>query len=408
MPCGDAVALRSAVVLGTVAVVCLAGVPAAAVPTYVRDEPALAVAAPATVYLEATYDGYLRNKGGRLISRDQVTVTRRCSGAVVNPDGYVVTNTVCVRPSKEVLLVNALYRHGRALVEKNELAAKELDAYVGRLGETSVFTGRRRGSAPIRRLLAQVAPATADITSAPAAPAAVTAVLSPVDGNAALVKLQRAGLPAIEVGPVADPVSKSSLLILGFGRDEATDGSVRYVVRHRAVDVVGRTGTNRFGVGGEVGPDSRGGPVVDKSGRLVAILDTDTSDPNQPVRDLITTATINRLLAKGKVEPRLGAVDQAFRAALADYFAGRYSRAVGAFDAVLRQDASHTAARVYRARAQERLERDGDAVENSADWLLYLLSAAGGVLIIAGTTQVRRRCVRPSASTSGNGRRAET
>ncbi|WP_247657154.1 acyltransferase family protein [Micromonospora sp. U56] len=54
------------------------------------------------------------------------------------------------------------------------------------------------------------------------------------------------------------------------------------------------------------------------------------------------------------------------------------------------QDPGHVAARAYRQRAEERLRLDGDATENAANWWLYLLSAAGGVLVIGAVSFLRR------------------
>ncbi|MEU9504727.1 serine protease [Micromonospora sp. NPDC048170] len=384
-------ARRSAVLLGIITAVCGAAVPAAAAPTYARNEPATAVAMPSTVYLEATYTGYIRDvKAGTLVRRKPVVVTRRCSGVVVNPDGYAVTTSVCVQPSRDVLLVNALYRLGRTLVQENGLAADELDAFVGKLKDSSAFTGERRGTKPSFTLLGQLGTATSGATAAPATPATITKALPAADGNAALVKLRRTGVPAIEIDTAADLRTGTPLVVLGYGLGETTGGSTTYTVRTRAVEIIGRTGTNRIGVDGQIGPDSRGGPVVDATGRLVAVLDTDTSAEGEPIRDLITIANINRVLDQGDVDSRLSEVDRGYRTALSAYFAGRYSQAVRRFDDVLKQAPGHSAAQAYRQRAEERLRLDGDAKENSAEWLLYLLSAAGGALIIGGTSLAQR------------------
>ncbi|MFG3601708.1 SGNH hydrolase domain-containing protein [Micromonospora chersina] len=407
MPSGKALARRFAVLLGSIAIGCLAAVPgAAAVPTYARNEPAIAVAAPATVFLEARYAGYLRNSGtGALVHPEPVVVVRRCSGAVVNPDGYVVTTTVCVRPSREVLLVNALYRLGRTLVQRNELPAERLDGFVAGLRGSSAFTGARRGSAPTLRLTGQFGVATSGEAAVPAVAGAVTKALPAVDGNVALVKLRRGDLPAVELALAPDLRTGSSLDILGYALGESSGDSGTWTVRNRTVEVIGRTGTNRTGVSGQIGPDSRGGPVVDAAGRLVALLDTDTSAEGEPIRDLIVTANIDRLLAQSGVDNRLGETDRAFRAALAVYFAGHYSQAIGRFDEVLSQEPGHAAARSYRQRAQERLRLDGDVTENAADWWSYLLSAAGGALVIGAVTlgqRALRRRLRP-AGAGGSG-----
>ncbi|MFG3302234.1 SGNH hydrolase domain-containing protein [Micromonospora chersina] len=403
MPLGTASARRFAVLLGTVAVGCAPAVPAAAVvPTYARNEPAVAVATPATAFLEARYAGYLRNTAtGALVRPEQVVVVRRCSGAVVNPDGYVVTTTVCVQPSREVLLVNALYRLGRTLVQRNELPAERLDGFVAGLQGSTAFTGPRRGTAPTLRLTGQFGEATSGDAAVPAVAGAVTKALPAVDGNVALVKLRRGELPAVELAPAPDLRAGSSLDILGYALGESAGDSGTYTVRNRTVEVIGRTGTNRTGVSGQLGPDSRGGPVVDASGRLVALLDTDTSAEGEPIRDLIVAANIERILAQSGVDNRLGETDRAFRSALAVYFAGHYSQAIERFDGVLSRDPGHAAARAYRQRAQERLRLDGDVTENAATWWSYLLSAAGGALVIGAVTlgqRALRRRLRPAGA----------
>ncbi|WP_406037128.1 SGNH hydrolase domain-containing protein [Micromonospora sp. NBC_00898] len=407
MPPGAALVRRSALLLGTIVALCAFAVPAAAVPTYARNEPAVAVATPSTVYLEATYAGYIRDvTAGTLVSRERVVVTRRCSGVVVNPDGYVVTTTVCVQPSREVLLVNALYKLGRTLVQQKELTADQLDGFVAGRRDSSAFTGARRGTAPSRTLGAQLGVATGTAPPAQAIPGAVTEALPAVDGNVALVKLRRGGLPAIEIRDGVDLRRGTSLEILGYGLGEPAGPAATYTVRTRTVAVVGRTGTNRTGVDGQIGPASRGGPVVDAAGRLVAVLDTDTAATGEPIRDLITIANIRRLLDRGGVDNRLSEVDRGYRVALHAYFSGRYSQAVRRFDEVLSQDPTYAAAQTYHNRAQERFSRDGDTTENSGDWLLYLLSAAGGALIIAGAGLGQRllgRRLRPAAVRAAGG-----
>lgn len=407
MPAGTALARRLAVLLGAVAIGCVAAVPAAAVPTYVRNEPALAVATPSTVFLEARYVGYLRRTAtGPLVSPEPVVVTRRCSGVVVNPAGYAVTTTVCIQPSREVLLVNALYRLGRDLVQRNRLPADGLDRFVAGLQGSATFTGTWRGTSPTLRLSGQSGVASSGDTSTPKVAAAVTDSLSPVDGNVALVRLSRPGVPAVELAPSPDLRPGSALDILGYAIDGTAGDSATYSVRNRAVEVIGRTGTNRTGVSGQIGPDSRGGPAVDDQGRLVALLDTDTAAEGEPVRDLIATANIRRLLARSGVENRLSEADRAYRSALDAYFHGRYSEAIGRFDELLGQDPAHAGAQAYRQRAQERLRLDGDVAENAANWGLYLLSAAGGVLVVGAVTAGQRllgRRLRPAGATAAAG-----
>ncbi|MBQ0892720.1 hypothetical protein KBX37_06310 [Micromonospora sp. U56] len=185
MPSGTALARRFAVLLGIIVIGFTGAVPAAAAaPTYARNEPAVAVATPSTVFLEARYVGYLRRTaGGALVHPEPVVVVRRCSGVVVNPDGYAVTTTVCVQPSREVLLVNALYRLGRTLVQQNELPAERLDTFVAGLRTSSTFTGAKRGTTPTVRLTGQFGAASSGDGAAPAVAGVVTKALPPAGSS---------------------------------------------------------------------------------------------------------------------------------------------------------------------------------------------------------------------------------
>lgn len=369
--------------LGAVSVVPVATA-ALAAPTYTRNEPAIAAASPSLVYLEITYTGYVRDSAtGAPRSPEPVSFQRRCTGVVVDPVGDALTTSVCVRPTDDIVLVNALYKLGRDLVAAGQLAAGQLDSYVGGLTGRSTFTGVSPGTKADAALFAQVDIAVPRTTGPPAIPATVVAAQAATDGDAALVRLSEPGLPAIELDTAATLGPGNQVVILGYGPGSSQATADDYTIRAKTVGVTGRTASNRLGVDGDIGPDSRGGAVVDTDGRLVALLDTDSAAPDDPTHDLVTMLHLNALLAQAGITNRLAAPDRDYRAALASYFAGRYSRAAPAFDAVLRESPSMTAAATYRTRAQERLRTEGDAVANQATWAGYGLAAVLGVAIIA-------------------------
>jgi S1-C subfamily serine protease len=374
---------------------------AVAEPTYTRNEPAIAVASPSIVYLETTYTGYLRDLAtGTAKNKEPLVVHRRCSGVVVSPNGEVLTTSVCVQPSDEIILINALYALAHDLVAQNQLAADQLDSYVAGLKGRSVFTGARPRTKASVQLFGQLENATAELAAAPAIPATVVAAQAPDRGNAALVKLQRTNLPVVELAKPGDtPQPGDSVVILGYGRADGATDTGRYAVRNRTVTVTGRTGTNRLGVNAEIGPESRGGAVVDRKGRLLALLDTDGTAKGDPIHDLITMFHLAALLGQAGVGNQLTEVDRAYRDALAAYFSGRFAEAVSRFDSVLSRAPERTAARTYRDRARERLRAEGNAVENSATWLEYGISAVVGALIIyliSLTTRLLGRSARPA------------
>ncbi|GAA3775193.1 hypothetical protein GCM10022225_73830 [Plantactinospora mayteni] len=369
----------------------LAGPPATAAPGLAPNEPATAVAGRSTFYLEATFTGYLRyTEPGGKSRREPVTVHRRCSGVIVNPDGHAVTASGCVRPDERELLTDAGYALAQALAEAERLPADGLDGFVRSIAGTATFSGPRPGTKPSSALWGQLGVAQPGVTATPAVQATVAGPdPGAVQGDLALVKLSRSDLSAIEVGAGDGPAPGSDVLVLGYGPDEPDTGAGEYRQRARPVEVGDRSGPERL-AGDGLGPSFQGSPVLDADGRLRAILDSDPSAVDGRSRQLVPATDVAELLAEAGVANRLSEVDRAYRDGLRAYFAGQFSTAIRRFDDLLRLAPSHSSAQTYRERAQHRLAVDGDAVENSAEWLRYLLSAAVGVLLVVAAGRVRR------------------
>lgn len=392
-------AVFAATLGGVVALLGAAGA-ATGAPGLAPNEPATAVAGRTTVYLEATYTGYVRYaEPGRAIRREPVVVRRSCSGAIVNPIGYAVTASGCVRPDEQELLADAVYALGRTLIEAERLTADRLTAFVERIGRAAQFSGPRPGTKPSSTLYGQLGVARPGLTSAPAIPATIERADPAADGNVALVKLARSGLPAIEIDASEGSGPRAEVVVLGYGSAEPDAEAAGYAVRARAVGVTRRTGISRLSGTDDLGAGSRGGPVVDAEGRLLAILDNAPAVAGGPVRQLVPATRVTGLLTQAGVTNELSGLDRAYRDGLDAYFAGQFSTAVRRFDALLRLAPSHGAAQTYRERAQHRLDVDGDATENSADWLRYLLSAAAGALVIVAAGRGWRQLSRSSRMT---------
>jgi hypothetical protein len=363
----------------------------AIVPTYTASEPATAVADPAIVYIEQTYAGYVRDAAsGILVAPDQVVFQRRCSGVAVHPDGYVVTTGVCAQPSAEIVVVNALYKLGRSRVAAGELTEGALGAFVAARSRSTVFTGERPGTAPRVVLTARFG-ATDPTTAPPLTTTATVLTVQPANaGNVALLRLDRGGLHPVEL---ATRLARGGDQVVIIGYDGY--GAAAHL-RDRLVPVVAGSPGKRWTVGGEVGPYSRGGAAVDQTGRLIGLLDADADLPSEPHHDLIALADVRRLLDAAGVANVLSESDRQYRQAMASYLGGHFTDAAARFGAVLRADPGHPGARAYLDRARVRALVDGDAVDNRADWLGYLLSIAAGVLVLVLVNALWRLLTRRS------------
>lgn len=105
---------------------------------------------------------------------------------------------------------------------------------------------------------------------------------------------------------------------------------------------------------------------------------------------------LKSLLARNGIPTSLSPADQAYRAGLSDYFAGRYHDAVAEFDKVLAVQPNQALARQYRAEAIA--SYPNEPAGGTSPWL-WLGIGAGIMLIGAGVTALlisRRRRTRPA------------
>jgi hypothetical protein len=351
----------------------------AAAPTYGVDERAQAIASPSLVFLEVTYKGVVRDtRSGQPLEAGPKVISRRCTGFVVNPDGHVLTTGICVQPSHDIVRQMTFYSIGRARVAQGKLAANQLGGFVDGLMKTADFTGAQRGTQPESALHAQLNVATASQTGKPSIAGTVVAAQKPDDGNLALVKLDQGGLPAVEINRDVALGRGATAVILGFDTKDVDGDRGTYTIQAKLVDVITVENAEHQKVSEDVGPYSHGGMAVDNNGRVGAMLDADGTVPERPNRALISPNLLTDFLGQNNVRNELADADRAYRRGLDAYFAGRYSTAIREFDAT----PSNLLANIYRRNASDRFAVEGDAVENSADWLGYGLSAAGGALVI--------------------------
>ena len=355
---------------------------AAADGRYDENEPVTALANPSTVFLQATFTGVVRDRRtGAMLDPTPIVLRRTCSGVVINPAGYAVTTSLCVAPGRDVLLANALNVEARTRVVRGGLTQDQLAAFVADRLKTTEFTGTGRRHAPAVTVQGWLDGYRGRDDDDQAVKASVAYAQPITGGDVAVVKLNRTGLPAVEIVPDDVLQEGQTVVLAGYYGDGQPEQA--YTLRNRVTTVAGRDGTNRLTVAAGIGPQASGGAVVDRSGRLLALQDADTTTDGQPVRDLLKASHILRALTAAKVTATIGDTDREYRAALQDYFAGRFSQAAARFEALLADAPGYRPAQTYRDEAVERRDVDGDAIADAADWPMYALSVGAGVAILA-------------------------
>ncbi|MDG4802584.1 trypsin-like peptidase domain-containing protein [Micromonospora sp. WMMD980] len=385
--------LRALVALAVLLLVAAGGVVALAgtsdndppPPPYTLEERATAIASPAVVYVEVVFTGYLRDKVTKAPLRaGPVTFNRRCSGFVVSPAGHVLTNNLCVRPATDTARQNALYALGQTLIAEKKLESAALDSYVAAKLRTTVLTGVDSQPEPQVRLFGQLNVSRGNRTEAPAIPGEIVRTWDAAAGNVALVKLADDHLPVAELNTTAEIQPGASLLSIGYATSEKDPRTATYTVASKQVTVTawGSQGpVSVFRLNDDVGSHSRGGPVVDTSGRVVGMLDNDESSATKANRVVVPATTLGLLLAEAGVTAELGSVDRRYRSGLDAYFAGQYPAAIRQLRATVTDSPTNHVAQTYRGNADDR-QAIADRAQTFPNWAVFVLVGLGVALLV--------------------------
>ncbi|MFG1887592.1 trypsin-like peptidase domain-containing protein [Micromonospora sp. NPDC049051] len=368
---------------------------------YSPEERALAIAAPAMVFIEAVFTGVLREtKSNVPLSATPITFKRRCTGFVVNADGQALTNGQCVRPGADTVRERALYTLGRILIEQKKLTASALDQYVRTKMATTTFTGSEAGTEPANEVFGQFNVARGDLTAEPAVPVEVVRVLPADNGNLALVKLGQNNLPAVELNTEATLGSGTSLLVIGYSTTDTDFRAATHTLQSKSVQVAGTANQGAVAVArinGDIGIYSHGGIAVDTSGRVVGVLDNDRAANGGANRALVPVQVVTGLLGEAGVQSGLADPDRVYRSGLDAFFAGRDAEAISRFDTVAKASPTNLLAQAYRQNAVDRARLANETSESSrlpTALLAGLAAALLAGLVVAVVVLARRRSTR--------------
>ena len=377
--------LTMAVLVVVASSLALTARPAVAIPAYSLEERGTAIASPSLVFLDFRFEGFLRTRAtGQPVDPSPVVVFSRCSGFVVNPDGYVVTATHCMKPPS--LRTDAAAVLTDNLIRGGKLATADRSAFLGQVQQTADFTGASAGDAPKITVKAQLYSAVTDSDSAKTIAATVVDSQAAADGETTLVKLDRRGLPAVQLADAPLPANLA-VVMLAFGpaSDTSTNFIVNFTVRSQGATILGPYGNGtppRSLLDRNIGPVSHGGMVADDGGNVLGMITADTTANDQSNKIVTPTSTIADLLEANQVKNTLAPMDQTYRAALDAYFGGRYTEAIKKLDSVLAAEPDNAVAQTYRQHASVRLAIEGDP-SAGGNPLTLVLAIAGGVLLLA-------------------------
>lgn len=375
--------------------------PASAQPEPASAQPedlAAATVAPALVYIETYWVGYVYDEEGEYFNDgNPFEFSASCTGFGVSADGHVATAGHCVDDTAGFGGVK------RDLIEIAAEEAHEEGTYAGAPSKEELLEfglanwtveGSAKGSPVKREVFAQRSPAAAGERTGDAMPAEVVDFRAAESGDVALLKVDTSALPSVMVSDLDTLEVGTPLLSLGFPSPagESLDDPLRSIAREGTISAEKKQRTNQiYEVSTAIASGMSGGPAANLAGEVIGINSSRVgagggSNFIVPARNLL------QVMERNEVENRLGRVDEIYREGLTAFYSGNYAEAIASFDRVLDLDPRHVQAEEFRQTAAQTAAQAIAEGGETAQRRIPVIPVGIGVLLLAavgGTAFVR-------------------
>jgi S1-C subfamily serine protease len=385
------------------------------------EERAAALTRPSVVYIEQYFRAWVRvPRTSDLIFTGYVNGgnpfewATRCSGFVVNPDGYVVSAGHCVDLGEEGARETALQMAVQWLIDDGWAFQEDFDFWLNEAHLTWGVEGTERGSDPDLEVWVQRGVAAGGLQTGEALPARVVSYQPWSEGDIAILKVEQSDMPTLLLAASADVTIGTPVLSVGYpgSSDEVTDQSLEPTFKD------GQINSEKTREGGllpvyemsaALSGGMSGGPTVNLEGEVVGVNSFNITGETEAFNFISPVSLVSELMAQNGVANELGPVDEAYRAGIDAYFAGDYTTAIEQFEQVIALSPTHQLATEYRtlaARAQaenptptgapDEGESAAGAEDEGGGFPVWAIAAiAGGVLLVVLLVVLTRR--KPSA-----------
>jgi pSer/pThr/pTyr-binding forkhead associated (FHA) protein len=336
------------------------------------------------------YDGY--NKGW-IADGKRFEQTYSCTGFFVSPNGHVATAGHCVVWDDEVT-AGFLDAAARWAYENGYYKAKPPLATIRRFANDD-YELRERD----RVIKVSFGPAASARPSPQTLPARLLGSRAFDKGDVALVKVEKQGVPALELAPESDVAVGTEVTSVGFPAsvDAVTDAdSFNPSFKDGTVSSLKTIGgglVNVYEISSAVSGGMSGGPTVDDEGRVIGVNSFGIRGEPQAFNFVAPAALVTELMQDKGVENAIGETHSAYRKGLDAYFSGDRDGALDAFGQVLDANPSHDLALKYKALATA-------LPEDSSIFSPWLLALVGGIGAVVAAVVVQRRRQRPTTASA--------
>lgn len=358
---------------------------------------------PAVVWIRVHFDAWVITPFGTFAS----PVDYGCTGFGVNPEGYIITAGHCADDGMDGAQGDAIAQVVDQLVQAGALPASDRDQLIEDVKMGNVdwqVEGHDNNSRPDRTVSVTIGGGNVRWKPKITANARLVQFLPWKDGDVALLKVKRTGLPSILLSSNDDIQIGEELLSIGY--PATTDGEESFGLTNRNGQInaeldKGPSNLTFYETSANLTAGMSGGPTVDLDGQVVGLASFKNEDANY----IVPASIIRELLSRNGVRNELGRIDQLYRQGLESFYRGEYSAAIKAFDEVIGLMPGHRQAIAKKTKAAELRERFGDPrppappakhgpsttqLLAAAAAALVLLTLATG-LLLHGRSRKRRR-----------------
>lgn len=314
---------------------------------------AAAVAGPSTVYLETYYDVWVIDHNGEYLNDGHAyELTYRCSGFVVDGDGYIATAGHCVDPSeaRRDALIEAAYDafEQQLFVYDDGTPASFGDLYDAAMSSWQV-EGTDVGSPPEADVWVDLG---AGGHGEEILPARVIDFYGIDDGDVALLKVNATDLPAVELLGDAGVHVGTEVVSVGYpaSSDDVVDATGGPTFKDGRISSEKTRGNGLlpvFEISAAVSGGMSGGPTVDGNGRVIGINSFKIVGEEQQFNFVSPAGLLQELLDRSGVDAGLTTADTDYRTGVAALLAGECRDAAAMLEAVMVEWPEHRVAESY-------------------------------------------------------------
>jgi hypothetical protein len=317
----------------------------------------------AVVYLETTWTGYVydtsKDSHGHaygFVRSKPFTMTNRCTGFVVNPDGYIVTAGHCLEYTNSIqqqLTYQAIAWENAHGVYGKGYSTKQLYKWFG--GGYRAYGAE--GHKPDRTVMTALGISVSGENTVSTKPARVLSVKGFDKGDVALLKIEAENLPSVTLAPEDTVEVGTEVVSVGFPAsvDMVTDPTMDPSYKDGTISSIKpiQDGLLKvYEISSQMSGGMSGGPTINSAGQVVGLNSFGIVGESKGFSFIRPASIINEMLTDEGVTNEVGDVQQTYLDGLAAYFDGNKAVAIADFDHVLAQVPSHSLAQQYRAKAE--------------------------------------------------------